>query len=187
MIRDNEWLVVVDRQKVFAESDWSTWAVPDGSYYATNDNFAKLAHAFGDRVVYTKYVSPEPPQDAWADYFADWPDFIVPHTDPMFDWTDDTAPLVPGHPVVTCDTFSKWGPDLASAINDSRRITVCGVATDFCVLQTALAACDAGISVRIAADACAGTSPENHRLALDLMSLYAPLIAVTDTATIVND
>ncbi len=184
MIRDGEWLVVVDRQKVFAESDWSTWAVPDHSYDATTEPFQRLAREFDDHVVYTKYVSPEPPTGAWADYFADWPDFVVPATDPMFDWTDDTADLVAGHPVVTKTVFSKWGPELARIIGGASKITVCGVATDFCVLQTALAACDAGVSVRVAADACAGTSPENHQLALDLMSLYAPLITVSDSATI---
>ncbi|NEG69777.1 cysteine hydrolase family protein [Bifidobacterium choloepi] len=186
MIRDNEWLVVIDRQKVFAESDWSTWAVPDHSYDTTTENYRRLAEAFGDRVAYTRYVSPEPPEDAWADYFADWPDFIVPKDHPMFDWTDDTAPLVEGHPVVTKTVFSKWGPELADVIRGAKKITVCGVATDFCVLQTALAACDAGISVRVAADASAGTSPENAKLACDLMSLYAPLITVTDTDSILK-
>lgn len=186
MIRDDEWLVVIDRQKVFAESDWSTWAVPDGSYYATDAPYALLAKAFGERVLYTKYVSPEPPRGAWADYFKDWPDFEVPASDPMFDFTDDTAALAEGHPVVTRTVFSKWCPRMRDVLAGSTHITVCGVATDFCVLQTCLAACDAGVSVRVAADACAGTSTENHELALDLMRLYEPLITVSDTAAVLG-
>lgn len=66
MIAEDEWLVVIDRQKVFAESEWSAWACADGTYYDTNEAFAKLAKAFGDRVVYTRYVAPIPPKDAWA-------------------------------------------------------------------------------------------------------------------------
>ena len=54
MIAEDEWLVVIDRQKVFAESEWSAWACADGTYYDTNEAFAKLAKAFGDRVVYTR-------------------------------------------------------------------------------------------------------------------------------------
>ena len=69
MIAEDEWLVVIDRQRVFAESEWSAWACPDGSYHTTDEAFARLAKAFGDRVVYTRYVAPEPPQNAWVDYF----------------------------------------------------------------------------------------------------------------------
>ena len=43
MIAEDEWLVVIDRQKVFAESEWSAWACADGTYYDTNEAFAKLA------------------------------------------------------------------------------------------------------------------------------------------------
>ena len=77
MIAEDEWLVVIDRQRVFAESEWSAWACPDGSYHTTDEAFARLAKAFGDRVVYTRYVAPEPPQSAWVDYFKDWPQFLV--------------------------------------------------------------------------------------------------------------
>ena len=43
MIAEDEWLVVIDRQKVFAESEWSAWACADGTYYDTNEAFEKLA------------------------------------------------------------------------------------------------------------------------------------------------
>lgn len=53
----------------------------------------KTGQAFGDRVVYTRYVAPIPPKDAWVDYFKDWPQFLVPPDDPMYDLTDETAAL----------------------------------------------------------------------------------------------
>ena len=109
MIAEDEWLVVIDRQKVFAESEWSAWACADGTYYDTNEAFEKLAKAFGDRVVYTRYVAPIPPKDAWVDYFKDWPQFLVPPDDPMYDLTDETAALAEGHQVVDRTTFGKWG------------------------------------------------------------------------------
>ena len=43
MIAEDEWLVVIDRQRVFAESEWSAWACPDGSYHTTDEAFARLA------------------------------------------------------------------------------------------------------------------------------------------------
>ena len=159
MIAEDEWLVVIDRQKVFAESEWSAWACADGTYYDTNEAFAKLAKAFGDRVVYTRYVAPIPPKDAWVDYFKDWPQFPVPPDDPMYDLTDETAALAEGHQVVDRTTFGKWGQQLIDAIGGAKKITVCGVATDCCVLTTVLAAADNGVAVRVPADACAGSTP----------------------------
>ncbi|HXR43336.1 MAG TPA: isochorismatase family protein, partial [Pseudolysinimonas sp.] len=43
----------------------------------------------------------------------------------------------------------------------------------------ALAAADAGVHVRVVADACAGLSPADHQRALDAMALYTPLIEIT--------
>lgn len=85
MIAEDEWLVVIDRQRVFAESEWSTWACPDGSYHNTDEAFARLAAAFGDRVAYTCYIAPQPPHNAWIDYFKGWPQFLVAPDDPMYD------------------------------------------------------------------------------------------------------
>lgn len=121
MIAEDEWLVVIDRQRVFAESEWSAWACPDGSYHTTDEAFARLAKAFGDRVIYTRYVAPEPPQNAWVDYFKDWPQFLVAPDDPMYDLTADTAELAQGHAVVSCDTFGKWGSVLSEAIEGAEK------------------------------------------------------------------
>ncbi|WEV63471.1 cysteine hydrolase [Bifidobacterium sp. ESL0732] len=181
MIDENEWLVVVDRQKVFAQSDWSDWACADGTYYATDEPFQRLAKAYGDRVAYTRYIAPDKPQDAWIDYFKDWPQFLVPSDDPMYDFTDETAELAKGHSVVSKTTFGKWGTELKNAVQGAKKIAVCGVATDCCVLQTALAAADDGVAVRLVEDACAGSTPENQKLAIETMKLFTPLITVTDT------
>ncbi|MBM6698785.1 isochorismatase family protein [Bifidobacterium pullorum subsp. saeculare] len=186
MIDDDEWLVVIDRQKVFAQSDWSAWACADGSYHATDEAFVRLAGAYGERVAYTRYIAPDEPKDAWVAYFRDWPQFLVPLDDPMYDFTDETARLAEGHPVISRTTFGKWCPELEVAIGGTRRIALCGVATDCCMLLTALAAADAGVRVRLVADACAGSTPDNQRLALETMRLFSPLIEVTDSATLLG-
>lgn len=186
MIKDNEWLVVIDRQKVFAQSEWSRWACPDRSYYATDANCAKLAKAYGDHVVYTRYIAPIPPTGAWVDYFKEWPEFLVSPDDVMYNFTDDTAALADGHPVVSRATFGKWGNGLEAAIGGSNHIAVCGVATDCCVLQTVLPAADDGMHVRVVADACAGSSAENHQLALNTMRLFSPMVEVTDTTSMLG-
>ncbi|PWG63802.1 hypothetical protein [Bifidobacterium callitrichidarum] len=44
-IPSDEWLVVIDRQKVFAESDWSDWACPAGSFHTTGAPLPVIADA----------------------------------------------------------------------------------------------------------------------------------------------
>lgn len=165
------WLVVVDMQRVFAAG--SPWASPD--YDAAADGIARLRPAFGDRVAFTRYVAPTEPRGAWVPYFEQWPFALVPPTDPLYDLTVDPG----AGPVVTRESFGKWGPELAAATGGSTELVLTGVSTDCCVLSTALAAADAGVHVRVVADACAGASPADHRRALDAMALYAPLVEVT--------
>jgi nicotinamidase-related amidase len=62
-----------------------------------------------------------------------------------------------------------------------------GVSTDCCVLSTALAAADAGVAVRVVADACAGVDDESHAKALDVMSLYGPLVEVVTAADVLGE
>ena len=78
-------------------------------------------------------------------------------------------------------TFSKWGGAIRALIGPTPRLVLTGYATDCCVISTALAAADAGASVRVIADACAGSNDENHAEALHLMSLYDPQIKVVQS------
>ena len=55
------------------------------------------------------------------------------------------------------------------------------------MISTALAAADAGAHVTIAADACAGSTAENHAAAIRIMGLYPPQITVSDTARVLTE
>lgn len=175
-------LVVVDMQNVFAHAP-SPWASPD--YPTAIAGTRLLLPGFTGRVVYTRYVAPPVPEGAWVPYFEQWPFALVPGDDPLYDIVDD---LDPGAgPVVTATTFGKWGPELDAATGGADELVLAGVSTDCCVLSTALAAADAGRRVRVAADACAGASPQDHERALDAMRLYAPLIDVTTVDAILAE
>ena len=166
-------LVVVDMQNVFAHPP-SPWASPD--YPTALAGTRRLLPAFGDRVVFTRYVAPPRPDGAWVPYFEAWPFALVPDDDPLYAVVDDLDPA--GRPVVTRPTFGKWGPELDAASGGAAELVLAGVSTDCCVLSTALAAADAGRRVFVAEDACAGASAADHRRALDAMRLYAPLVEV---------
>jgi nicotinamidase-related amidase len=172
------WLVVVDMQRVFAAG--SPWASPD--YDAAAAGIERLLPRFGERVVFTRYVAPEAPTGAWVPYFEQWPFALVPADDPLYELTLD-----PGqHAVVTRTTFGKWGAELAAATGGAAELVLTGVSTDCCVLSTALPAADAGVHVRVVADACGGASREDHERALAAMALYAPLVEVTTVAEVLS-
>ena len=49
------------------------------------------------------------------------------------------------------------------------------------LVSTALAAADAGATLTVVSDACAGSTPENHAAALTVMGLYPPQISIATT------
>lgn len=174
-------LVVVDMQQVFGDpaSPWFTPRFADAEAV-----IAGMVPAF-ERVVFTRFIAPEQPEGAWVPYYEQWPFALVPADDPIYDLV--LAFRDTGHPVVTETTFGKWGPALRDALDGSQDVVLAGVSTDCCVLSTALGAADAGVRIRVAADACAGLSDADHQRALDAMALYAPLIEISDSAAILDD
>jgi nicotinamidase-related amidase len=174
-------LVVIDMQVIFGRPS-SQWFTP--GYPAIEPIVARLVEAYGERVVFTRFVAPETPTGAWIPYYEQWPFALVAETDELYDLTPGMA--ADGRAVVTATTFGKWGPDLAEAIGHSNEVVLVGVSTDCCVLSTALAAADAGIHVSVVLDACAGLSELDHQRALDAMALYGPLIEIVDAAAVLD-
>jgi nicotinamidase-related amidase len=167
------WLVVVDLQHVFGDED-SPWTAP--RFEEIRPRIRQLAEAFGERVVWTRFVAPEQPTGAWVDYYKEYSFALQPPEARLYQLVEDPA----GHPVVDATTFGKWGPELAALVGEGP-ITVTGVATDCCVISTVLPAADAGMPVRVVTDACAGSCDEDHDRALRVMSLYAPLVELVTT------
>jgi nicotinamidase-related amidase len=181
---DAPWLAVIDMQVIFGDpaSGWRTPGFDD-----VTPAIQRLVTAFGDRVVYTRFIAPETPQGAWRDYYAEWAFALVPPDAPLYDLVESLPHA--GQPVVSRVTFGKWDDDAGSLrelTHNAGTLVVCGVSTDCCVLSTALAAADAGVFVLIVADACAGVSRADHERALDTMRLYAPLITVTSTEDVLR-
>jgi nicotinamidase-related amidase len=161
-------------QRFFAAGQ--PWATP--GFEDLIDPIGRLAAGFGDRVVFTRFLVPEHPQGSWQAYYEMWPQVTGPAAAPL-------AELVPpwaGRPTLDTTTFSKWGPDLAGLVAADGVLVLCGVSTDCCVLATAVAAADAGASVRVVADACAGLDAAAHERALALLAGFAPQIVISSVA-----
>jgi len=168
-------LAVIDMQRVFGEPD-SPWAAP--RYAQAAAGVLRILPAFGDRVVFTRFIAPAEPVGAWRPYYEQWPFALQPPQSRIWELTDEFA-RDEAH-LIDAPTFGKWTPELAELVGPGGRLVLAGVSTDCCVLSTALAAADAGVYVTVVADACAGVDDAAHLRALEAMRLYAPLIDVLD-------
>lgn len=174
--RGEPWLVVVDLQHVFADAD-SPWCVPD--FARVVDRLGGLVAQHPGRVVATRFVPPVAPQGSWTDYYRAWPFALDPANAGLWELVPEVSDLLPPDvPVVSRPTMGKWGEELLTVTGGARHLVLCGVATDCCILSTALAAADAGAWVRVASAACAGSSTRAHEQALASMSLYSPQVEV---------
>ena len=179
---EDAWLVVIDPQAIFAAPD-SAWGSP---FFADAvPRIQALAASFGDRVLVTRWMPTADRSTSWGDYFAAWPFADQAPSDPLFALVPDAVDLSP-HPTIDLPTFGKWGPQLEAIVGKGARVVLTGVSTDCCVISTALAAADAGAHVTVVADACAGSTAENHAAALQVMGLYPPQITVSDTAAVLS-
>jgi nicotinamidase-related amidase len=168
-----EWLLVIDMQRVFADPA-SPWAV--GQFDEVLAPIETLIAAYAGRVIATRYISPQPLVGAWEGYFEKFASLLLPSDDKAWDL------MLAEHlsyRTETRATFGKWDSGMAAVLGSDAPIAVCGVATECCVFATVLAAIDNGRSVRVVADACAGSSPLFHDQALSLLSTFAPLVQIT--------
>jgi len=174
------WLVVIDPQAIFAAPD-SAWGSP---FFAdAMPRIRALADDFGDRVIVTRWMPTADRTTSWGAYFAAWPFADQSPDDPLFDLVPDAVGLSP-HPTLDLPTFGKWGREIEAIVGQSAHVVLTGVATDCCVISTALAAADAGAHVTVVADACAGSTAENQAAALQVMGLYPPQITISDSAAV---
>lgn len=170
------WLVAIDFQRVFGDPS-SAWVAP--RYADAAANATRLAALFGERSVFTRFVAPAAPTGAWVPYYEQYPWALQPADSPLYELTDGVAAYA--EHTLSATTFGKWTPELRAVVGEQPTLLVAGVATDCCVLSTVLPAADAGASITVVTDACAGSSDENHRKALDVMALYGPLVTLATT------
>jgi nicotinamidase-related amidase len=169
------WLVIIDAQAIFASPATSPWGSP--LWDSVMPRIVELAAAHDpDRIVLTRFVADPSLGGSWGAYYDDWPFALVPGADPLYAVVPDLAAY--DRHVVTAPTFGKWNADLRAIAGDQPTLTLAGVSTDCCVIATALPAADAGATVTVVADACAGSTPENHARAIGAMALFGPQITI---------
>lgn len=178
--RDTDVLVVIDVQRAFGDSA-SPWCAE--GFPTALDGIERLRDSCPGPAVWTRFLPDSTEPGAWHDYYETWPQMRRPVDDPL--WELLGKPRA-GDRVVTAPTFSKWGDEMAELVPQDARMVLCGVATDCCVLATALAAVDAGRRVLLVDDACAGGTRLQHQQAVELMALLSPMLQVTTVGKIIG-
>jgi nicotinamidase-related amidase len=172
------WLVVVDMQNVFADRE-SPWYVP--RFGEVIEPIEALVAAHAPRVTFTRFVAPSQPMGAWVAYYEKFAFALQRPEAELYRLVPEIARHAnPG--TLDAPTLSKWGPELAATLGPEAEMVIAGVSTDSCVIGTALGAADAGVRVRVAADACAAVDDTAHEQSLAVMRLWSPLIDVTPSA-----
>ncbi|WP_022909579.1 cysteine hydrolase family protein [Aestuariimicrobium kwangyangense] len=171
------WLLVIDPQRIFADPA-SQWCAPD--FASIVGPVDALVAEHGERTIVTRWLPGDNRRGSWAAYFEKWSFADRPNEDAMFDLVDPALPWAAERGGVTLDvsTFGKFGASLLAITGPEPHLVLSGVATDCCVISTALAAADAGATVEVVGAACAGSSAENQAAALQVMGLYSPQITV---------
>jgi len=167
-------LIAIDMQRVFRDPD-SVWCCT--GFDAALRNIERLATAVSTPPIFTRFVRDPAEVGTWREYYDRWPTTRLPPDDPA--WELEIGSLTASD-TLDAPTFSKWGNELAR-LPITTPLILTGVATDCCVLGTALGAIDAGRKVIVVTDACAGGTDDAHIKALELLGLLDPLITLVTT------
>lgn len=174
----DEWLFVIDMQHAFGAVD-SVWKVE--GFWDIAPRMERLMALYENRTIMMRYVAPVTHEDGWQQYLSHYPTMRLPADDPAWD-------IVISHPphtrIETRATFAKWDAQIAAVVGPNARLALCGVATECCVLATAMAAIDDGRLVRIVEDACAGATVQLHQRAIEMLSTLTPLVRITRVSEI---
>ncbi|MET3921472.1 isochorismatase family protein [Arthrobacter sp. UYEF20] len=161
---------MIDMQRAFRQP--GEWHIP--RYDEAARTIARLAAA-GLEPIITRFIPDPAEEGSWSSYYDRWQSMRLDPADPV--WNIE-LPDVQAHGSIDLPTFSKWGEALAGRIPVGDEVILTGVATDCCILATALGAADAGRYVTVVEDACAGQSDAAHDQALTLLELLSPMINV---------
>ncbi|WP_372698744.1 cysteine hydrolase family protein [Arthrobacter sp. JSM 101049] len=172
-------LVVIDMQEAFRRP--GQWHVPRYDEAATRID--RLLPLFGDPL-FTRFVPDPAEPGSWGAYYDRWDQMRLPPEDAVWGMV---LPGYDGGATLDLPTFGKWGTAMAGLVPVGGELILTGVATDCCVLSTALAAVDAGRFVTVVTDACAGQDDAAHDGAVELMGLLSPMVRLVTCDQLLAD
>src|SRR3954452_1567196 len=180
----------IDMQRIFStDGPWPTpWME------RVLPTVARIAERFPERTVFTRFITPEGPEQApgaWRRYYERWRETTRDRLDPrLLDVMPPLARLVPPARVFDRAVYSAFaGHRLHEHLQErgADALIVTGSETDVCVLATVLGAVDHGYRVILVIDAVCSSSDEGHDMLLKLYhERYTQQIETADSETILS-
>ncbi|MCM1181763.1 MAG: cysteine hydrolase [Roseburia sp.] len=164
-------LMVIDMQNVYLEGQ--PWGC-----VATGEILERIrrlidSHA-PDNVIFTRYLPPENPVGTWEQYNIE---NRAINGDPwMNEMIEGCKPYLADYPLFTKSRYSSYSnAEVKALAGRARRVLLCGVVAECCVLFTLLSGIDAGDKMVYLKDACSGVSREHERMVEAIAACYAPM------------
>jgi nicotinamidase-related amidase len=162
--------VCIDIQRLFAEqTDWHTASIPE-----ILPAIVRLAEHAPERTIFTRFTTPERPEDAqghWRAYYERWKSVTTGVIGAgIIDLVDELEHFVPPARIADKPTYSAFeSPGFRAMLDEMAcKTVVCtGVETDVCVLATVMSAMDRGYRVVLASDGVHSSDAVAHRVTLD--------------------
>ncbi len=168
-------LVIIDMQKVYV--DGAPWACEKFGEVCANIVRLIETGRFAD-ICFTRFVLPDAEQGSWRRYRAKYRNI---HTVPSYgEITERLSAFAcayrifdkAGYSAYRAEGFAEWA-------DSAKRLVVCGVIAECCVLATVLEAAERGRDIIYLTDACASTSADKLRMAeVILREDFAPHVTL---------
>lgn len=159
-------LIVIDMQNDFVKNkpfanDRATWIVPNIIKMIESKTYDDIYFTRDCHYAWQKSIEME-----------DYPPHCITNTE-GWEFIDELKPYVDVAHIINKFAYgcNKWGSVLFDPVIES--ITLVGVCTDICVISNALMLRSVfpDIPIKVAENACGGTSPMNHQKALEIMAM----------------
>ena len=164
-------LMVVDMQNVYLEGQ--PWSCIEMEKVIRNIR-SLIDQRIPDNILFTRFVPPINPIGMWKQYNIKNQD--INNNPWMSEIVADLMPYCNQHPLFEKETYSSYSnPEVASAAAKARRVVLCGVMAECCILFTMLSGIDAGDKIIYLTDACSATCREHEEMVACLATNYAPV------------
>lgn len=165
-------LIVVDVQNGFVKESSEHVVQPIAE-------FAERWAAAGGTVIATRFINP--PGSQW-ERLIHWSRL---RSSPDIDLAPPIAQLAETQPVHVVDktSYTSLTPEVLDLLGDASTVYICGIATDGCVLRTAVDVFERGLTPLVLKDLCASHAGEaTHQEGLHLTGRFIGIDQLVDSA-----
>ena len=170
-MKKNDLLLVIDMQNVYLPGEeWACPSMPE----AIRNIRALLDADVAERVIFTRFVPPDPAVGTWKAYNEE--NAAVNASTYLNEMVSELQPFMRKWPVCGKSIYSSCRiPEVAEAMKHADRLVLAGVVAECCVLATMMEAIDCGYKTVFLTDCISGQSEQNEMCIRRIAESFAPV------------